>query len=256
MRNPTAPWADWWGMRCEDCRDAISAQLDGEDGPGEAAAVEAHLAWCRACRAYAERAARVTRLARTGLAEPVPDLVGAVLAAAPGPVRRRWPVRGVRVLLGALGIGQAGLAISGIVTAGHAHPGAVELAGASVGHFVHESAAWNLALAVAFLLAATGVARVVGLVPVLGAFVGALAVLSVMDLFGGRVEVERLAGHGLAVAGFLLLVALPRRADDGGGGSGRRVVSRAGRTAAPVPAVAPSSASGDGPAPMASRRAA
>jgi predicted anti-sigma-YlaC factor YlaD len=248
-------------MRCEDCRDAISAQLDGEDLPGEAEAVEAHVAECRDCRAYVERAALVTRLARTGVAEPDPQLVTAVLSAPPPPARRAKATRGVRVALGGLGLGQAALAIAGIAAAGqHEHGGTVELAGASVAHFVHESSAWNLALGVAFFLAATGTSRVAGLVPVIGSFVGVLAVLSVVDLLGGRVDVERLLGHGLAVAGFALLVGLRLLTGDGGGGSGRRAAADTGPRTASVqeetrlPQVR--GEGGDGLAPTARRRVA
>jgi predicted anti-sigma-YlaC factor YlaD len=144
------------------------------------------------------------------------------------------------------------------VSAGHDHDGAVELAGASAAHFAHESSAWNLALAVAFLLAATGVSRVAGLVPVIGSFVGVLAVLSVLDLLGGRVEVGRLLGHGLAVAGFVLLVGLRALAGDGGGGSGRRPVPGAGSPVARPDsprAAHPRGEHGDGLAPSARRAA-
>jgi predicted anti-sigma-YlaC factor YlaD len=206
-------------MRCEDCREAISARLDDEDLPGEADAVDAHLRTCADCRAFAERAARVRRLTRVRLAEPEPDLVGAVLAAGPP---RSVRSRAVRVALGGLGVGQVALAICGIAAAaGHDHGGVVELAGGSAAHLVNESSAWNLAIGVAFLLAAMGSRRVSGMVPVLGAFIAALAALSVFDLVGGRVEVERLLGHGLALAGLVLLMVLGRLADDGGGGAGR-----------------------------------
>lgn len=247
-------------MRCEDCREAISARLDGEDLPGEADAVDAHLRTCADCRAFAERAARVTRLTRVRLAEPEPDLVDSVLAAdPPRPVRVR-AAGAVRIALGGLGVGQAALAISGIAAAaGHDHGGAVELAGGSAAHLVHESSAWNLAIGVAFLLAATGSRRATGLVPVLGAFIAALAVLSVLDLVGGRVDVERLLGHGVALAGLILLIVLRRTADDGDGGAGR--ASADGHEARADGAGAPGEhrprrASGGGLAPSARRGAA
>jgi predicted anti-sigma-YlaC factor YlaD len=199
-------------MRCEDCREVISARLDDEDLPGEADAVDAHLRTCADCRAFAERAARVRRLTRVRLAEPEPDLVGAVLAADPPRSVRTRAAGAVRVALGGLGVGQVALAICGIAAAaGHDHGGVVALAGGSAAHLVHESSAWNLAIGVAFLLAAFGSRRVSGMVPVLGAFIGALAVLSVLDLLG----------HGLALAGLVLLMVLGRLADDGGGGADR-----------------------------------
>ncbi len=220
-------------MTCGDCRDAISARLDGEDLPGESEQVDAHVARCAGCRAFAERAARVTRLTRTRAAEPVPDLTAAVLAAAPAPVRARR-ADAVRVALGAVGIGQFAVAVSGVV-AGAGHHGTVELAGASAVHLSHESSAWNLALAVGFLWAAVGGSRVggsrvggsraggspvAGLAPVVGAFVAVLAVLSLLDVAGGRVDPARLVTHVLVVAGLALLVVLRRVSGDGGGGSG------------------------------------
>jgi predicted anti-sigma-YlaC factor YlaD len=247
-------------MRCEDFREAISARLDGEDLPGEADAVDAHLRTCADCRAFADRAARVTRLTRVRLAEPEPDLVEAVLAADPPRSVRTRAAGAVRLALGGLGVGQAALAISGIAAAaGHDH-GAVELAGGSAEHLIHESSAWNLAIGVAFLLAATGSRRVTGLVPVLGAFIAALAVLSVLDLVGGRVEVERLLGHGLALAGLVLLIVLRRLADDGGDGAGRAATDGLDRPAVGGPDAPEGSrtrrTSGGGLAPSARRGAA
>jgi hypothetical protein len=155
--------------------------------------------------------ARVRRLTRVRLAEPEPDLVGAVLAAGPPRSVRTRAAAAVRVALGGLGVEQVALAISGIAaSAGPDHGGVVELAGGSAAHLVDESSAWNLAIGVAFLLAAMGSRRVSGMVPVLGVL-GALAALSVFDLLG----------HGLAPAGLVLLMVLGRLADDGGGGAGR-----------------------------------
>lgn len=197
-------------MRCADCRTALSAWLDGEDLPGEADAVEAHVAGCRECAAYRDRAARVNRLARTQTAESGPDLVPVVLEAAT-PVRRRRRLRAgpVRVAVGAVGIGQCALAISEISLTGGGH-GGVELIGASAAHLSHESSAWSVALAVGFLWVAVGTSRPAGLVPLIGGFVGVLTVLSLVDVADGRVEPARLLTHLLVVIGFALLVVLQR----------------------------------------------
>jgi predicted anti-sigma-YlaC factor YlaD len=212
-------------MGCEECREAISAQLDGEELLGEEVAVAAHLDGCADCRAFAERAARVTRLARTRPAEPGPDLVAAVLAAAPRrPARSR--VGALRVALGAVGLGQFALAVSGVVAAGSSGHDAAELSGATAAHLVNEASAWNLALAVGFLWVATGTSRATGLVPVIGAFVGVLTVLSGVDAVAGRVDVERLATHGLVVLGLVLLLALRRATRDGGGARAGRPPTR------------------------------
>lgn len=67
------------GMTCQQCREVVSATLDGEAGPAERAAADAHLAGCAACRAYEGSARWLGRLARVGPAEPVPDLADGLL---------------------------------------------------------------------------------------------------------------------------------------------------------------------------------
>src|SRR5438445_4718848 len=138
---------------CLDCRDELSARLDGEDAPRTRAAVDAHLDTCAECRRWFDDAARVTRLARTGLAHSTPDLVEAVRAGSPV-ARGAWLRVALRVLLALAGVGQLALAAVQIVgdqvDGGHAGHGGGELAGASMLHFAHESAAWNLALGVGF----------------------------------------------------------------------------------------------------------
>ncbi len=58
---------------CTECREALSARLDGEASAGESRAVDAHVASCAACRWFGDEAARVTSLARTTLASQAPD---------------------------------------------------------------------------------------------------------------------------------------------------------------------------------------
>ncbi len=203
---------------CAACREVVSARLDGEAGdPAEESAADAHLATCAACRAWADRAARVTRLTRTGVAEPGPDLVAAVLAAAPLP-RRERRTEAARFGLGAVALGQLALAVNGVVVAGAVGHAGAQIGGATPVHLVHESSAWNLALGVAFATAAAARSRAPGLVPVVGAFLGVLAVLSLLDVLAGRVEPGRLVGHVLVVVGFLLLLVVARAARGGGGG--------------------------------------
>ncbi|MGH3779210.1 MAG: zf-HC2 domain-containing protein [Pseudonocardiaceae bacterium] len=61
-------------MDCTECREALSACLDGEANVAESRAVDAHLAICAACRWFGDEAARVTRLARAAVTTQVPDL--------------------------------------------------------------------------------------------------------------------------------------------------------------------------------------
>jgi predicted anti-sigma-YlaC factor YlaD len=210
-------------MRCEDCRDAISARMDGEDPGVEPGTVDRHLDGCAACRAFAERAAHVTRLARIRPAEELPDVLPGLLAALdagesrPAPPRSRRSIArdAVRAALAALAVGQLALALSGIISATGAGPG--QFAGASMAHFSHESAAWNLALGVAFGWAATGARRSGGLVPVIGAFVALLVALSALDVLAGHVTAERLLGHLPVIIGLLLLLVHARLGGHGGG---------------------------------------
>jgi predicted anti-sigma-YlaC factor YlaD len=240
--NRAVSVGDYSGMGCEECREAISAGLDGESSPAEEAAVATHVAGCPECRRFAEQAARVTRLARTRVAEPTPDLTEVVVAAARQSgrrPRRRIGVDAVRLALGAVGLAQFGLAVSGMVDAG-AHHGVVELSGASAAHLANESSAWNLAVAVGFVWAAAGTRRAAGLLPVMTAFVGMLVALSALDAVTGKVEADRLVSHGLVVLGLVLLLALPRSHGDGdgarrpsGAGGRRRTTDR---STLPMPA--------------------
>ncbi|MGH3429575.1 MAG: zf-HC2 domain-containing protein [Mycobacteriales bacterium] len=61
-------------MNCVKYREALSAQLDGEETAAERGAIDAHLASCAACRRFADDAARVTRLARTSVVTQEPDI--------------------------------------------------------------------------------------------------------------------------------------------------------------------------------------
>ena len=228
-------------MACEQWREMLSAQLDGEDDPADRGRVDSHLAGCAGCREWLDRAATVNRLTRTGLVADVPDLSGAIMAAlgqpaapfaddgeAPGRgvrpdgvrlrgarLRDRLRVRSPRLtavlyvalaVVGAvqliLGLAQVGGAASSL----HVHTGL----DASPGHLWHESAAWNVAVGAGYLFIALCRSRPTGLVPMLTAFVGMLLLLSVNDLSAARVDATRLVSHGFVLLGYLLVVALSR----------------------------------------------
>ncbi|MGH3833602.1 MAG: zf-HC2 domain-containing protein [Pseudonocardiaceae bacterium] len=65
-------------MDCAQCREALSAQLDGEESAAERDAIEEHLTSCAACRWFSDQAARVTRLARIAVATQEPDVTAAL----------------------------------------------------------------------------------------------------------------------------------------------------------------------------------
>lgn len=224
------PVRDYLFVDCMHCREVLSARLDGEESASEESLIEAHLTTCGGCRRFADDAAHVTRLARTAVATEVPDLVGPVLAAVP---RQRAPrlVTVLRVLLGLVGIAQLAVALNWVLavrTGGQEHDVALQLSGASLQHFAHESAAWNVSLGVGFLWVAWRSSRTSGMVPTLATFVVVLTGPILVDLGTGWVDPSRLLLHGLVLLGLVLVILLDRRrrpAGDtvpGGSSSGRR----------------------------------
>ncbi|WP_406059954.1 zf-HC2 domain-containing protein [Micromonospora sp. NBC_00860] len=200
-------------MGCEQWREVLSAQLDGEETAAELTAVQGHLDGCAECRAWFTAAATVTRRVRTRLVVEVPDRTAAILAAAAAAPahqswwrRRRGPlVAGLRSALGLLGAVQLVLGLAQVgrgSTADHLHP--------TGQHLWHESAAWNVAVGAGFLFVALRRSPPAGLLPMLSAFVGTLLLLSVNDLATGSVGGERLISHGFLVVGYLITVLLSR----------------------------------------------
>lgn len=189
-------------MRCDRAREAASARLDGEPLGTSAAALDEHLTGCPDCAAWLAEATRLTRLARLGPAD-VPDLADAITADVVLPTRRVLRRRLVlRLLLVAVGVAQLAIAVPALV-------------GDSIGmamseHGAHEAAAWNLALAAAFVAAAIAPRRAAGLVPLLATFIVVLTGLTVHDVAAGAVGTGRVLTHLAAVVGLVLLLVLDR----------------------------------------------
>ncbi|MFC4997647.1 zf-HC2 domain-containing protein [Dactylosporangium cerinum] len=208
---------------CEAFREALSARLDGEAEPIDAALTDAHLLRCAGCRGWHADAAAATRLVRVQQVPGQPAGTDALLAALDAhgvlpPARRRFTavrsrrtlVLALRVLLGAFGAAQFVLGIAQVTSGATA----TELHGSGSGHLWHESAAWNVAIGAGFGWIASRRGRPAGALPMLTAFVALLALLSVNDVLAGRVETERLLSHGFVLAGYAIVVALTRPALD------------------------------------------
>jgi len=209
----------------------MSARLDGEPLGMSPSTLDQHLTACPDCARWAEEATRLTRMLRLDV-RPVPDLSREIASDVVLPVRRVLRRRMVlRVLLFLAGLAQVAIGLPAI-------------AGDSLGmamatHAAHEAAAWNLALAAAFLAAAVVPRRAAGLIPLLVTFLVILGSLSVRDVASGAVSGGRLATHLAALAGLLLLIALDRaeralpptrfgqrsKGDDETGGSQLRTVA-------------------------------
>lgn len=197
--NPTGTGGDYRDMDCDAYRDAISAELDGEDPGMPVERLAQHLSTCPACGAFAEGATTLHRSTRLRAAEPVPDLVGAVLARVDTPQRSRpeW----ARYALFAVALSQLILAIP-LVLFGR------DL-GASV-HIARELGSWDVALAVGLLYAAWKPEKANGLLPFAAALAGAMAVTAVLDIVSGRQSVLSESHHLLELVGLALLVILAR----------------------------------------------
>jgi predicted anti-sigma-YlaC factor YlaD len=189
-------------VRCDRAREAASARLDGEPLGTSATALDSHLSGCPDCAGWLAEATRLTRQARLGPAH-LPDLAESITAGIVLPTRHVLRRRTVlRLLLVGVGVAQLAIALPAVL-------------GDSIGmvmseHGAHEAAAWNLALAAAFVAAAVAPRRAAGLVPLLGTFIVVLAALTVHDVAAGAVGTGRVLTHVAAVIGLVLLLVLDR----------------------------------------------
>src|SRR5262245_47497389 len=81
-RELSTPSDDYQYMRCDEIREAISAAADGEAAPLERSMIDAHVARCAGCAAFAGAVDQLDRRLRVRPAEPVPDLSVPILKAA------------------------------------------------------------------------------------------------------------------------------------------------------------------------------
>jgi predicted anti-sigma-YlaC factor YlaD len=193
-------------MPCHPFREAISARLDGEPLGMPARELERHLDTCSGCTGWSAEASRVTRRARLASAPAVPDLTGAVLAALPqelpgaaAAARRQLVDTGLRLSLLAVSVAQAGIAWPVLVT------GAGAMSAPT--HMTHETGAWNLAVAAAFLAVAAAPRLAAGALPFLLSFTALLVPVTLADLGAGHVHADRALTHVLLVAGVVLVSA-------------------------------------------------
>lgn len=188
-------------MTCERIREAASARLDGEAIGMSPAALDAHLRDCLSCARWVTEATNVTRSARLSVVQ-VPDLTAAVLDRVALPSRGRWTALSLRIALAVVGLSQFALALPAVFGDG--------IGMAMSMHSAHESAAWNAAVGAGFLAVAFRPRRAAGLVPLLAALVGLLALFSVADVVSAQVAVGRVLTHAGCLVGLALLVALTR----------------------------------------------
>jgi predicted anti-sigma-YlaC factor YlaD len=192
-------------MQCEKYREAISARLDGEPLGMAEAGLDAHLSACAGCAAWARAAAQVTRRVRRAPERPAPDLTAAVLAAVQRDAAppRRHTGSALRLALGLVGVAQAVLAWPAIAFGGGSMPAPV--------HMTHETGAWNLGAAAAFVAVAAAPRLAAGALTFLGSFCALLVALTADDLIAGRVPPQRALDHLMLLAGVALVAAIAWR---------------------------------------------
>lgn len=217
-RNRLGPGGDHPFMRCEQWREILSAQLDGEETRAQGAAVRRHLDACPNCRRWHDHAADITRRARIRLVASPAELTNVILASPPAAPRRRKDglarrrmVPVLRAALGTLGAVQVvlGLAQIGRGAADGHLPGGQ--------HLWHESAAWNIAVGVGFVVGAVRRSAAADLVPLLTVFVAMLGLLSVNDLLTSTAVVPRRASHAFLLAGYAITLLVAWRGWHGDG---------------------------------------
>lgn len=197
-------------MSCDECREALSARMDDEWDDADATSVDEHLAHCQACCAWERDATRLNRLIRVRPAVRTPDLTDRVVAAvsAAAADRRSGPGRTWRYLLGTVGVVQLVLGASELL--GLSNMG-MTMSTNGGQHLFNESSAWNIALAIGFVIAAVRPRIAGGLVPTLGAFIAVLSVVSVRDILDGNADLTRVTSHVILVVGLAFLVVVHRR---------------------------------------------
>ena len=147
-------------------REAVSARLDGEDPGIDPALVDAHLARCPGCRAFASAAADAHRAQRVGVAPAVPDLSRRVRkAVALADRASRWSV--VRALLVVVAVQIIGFSLPALIF-GDEHETAA--------HAARHLGAFTAAYGVGLLVVAVRPARARTMLPVAVVLAGALVI--------------------------------------------------------------------------------
>lgn len=181
-------------MRCATARELTSADADGEIGPAERRELVAHLAGCEACQRYADGVAALDRQVRVRPAEPVPDLVGAVMA-------RARPAR-----LGRGGWLRPAIAWVAAIMFVQSVPALVlgSVPGADT-HVARHVGAFGMALAIGLAYVAWRPHRAFGLLPFTATLVATMLVAALFDTIdGGRTAAAELL-HITELVGLTLL---------------------------------------------------
>lgn len=193
-------------MDCENYRLGISARLDGEDAGVDDASLAWHLANCEACRRFESETIALTRAVRVAATEAPPDLTPTIMAA----INQQRAGRAPRFDPQALRIGLITLAVVQMLLAVP-----VLLFGRDAGapiHIAREIGSFDFALAVGFFFVGWRPARAYGMLPLVAAVVGCLAVTTGVDLVRGTATLLNESAHLLDVMGLAAVWEMARSA--------------------------------------------
>jgi predicted anti-sigma-YlaC factor YlaD len=205
-------------MDCENYRLGISARLDGEDAGVDDAALAWHLANCEACRRFESEAIALTRAVRVAATEASPDLTPTIMAA----INEQRVAKAPRFDPQALRIGLIALAVVQMLLAAP-----MLLFGRDAGapiHIAREIGSFDFALAIGFFFVGWRPARAYGMLPLVAAVVGCLAITTAVDVVRGTATLVNESAHLLDVMGLAAVWEMARSASYPGS-SGTRLAT-------------------------------
>lgn len=189
-------------MTCDPWLEAISARADGEPSPIADRLVDAHVATCAGCRAFAANVHDLRRAASVDVAPAQADLSGAVVKAARLADRGSvWWV--LRLGLGVVAIQVLVLSVPALFL-GHA--------AGSDQHAARHQGSFAIAYAIGLLVVALRPAKARGMLPLAAALAGCLAITAIIDISDGRTPMVAELHHLPELVGLLLVWLLARPA--------------------------------------------
>jgi predicted anti-sigma-YlaC factor YlaD len=190
-------------VTCARWQEAISATADGEDPGLDPRLLDAHLARCADCRAFASFAEANRRRHLVRPAEAQPDLAPRVAKWAAVLDRAgRWSV--VRAVLGVVALEIIAFSLPALVL-GDEHQ--------TSAHAARHLGAFTAAYGVGLLVVVARPARARAMLPVAAVLAGALVITAVVDLVDGQVPLLGESQHLPEVLSVVLvwLLAVPSR---------------------------------------------
>ena len=190
-------------MTCDPWREAISARADGESPTIDGRLVDAHLASCPACRAFAENVHLLRRAAGVETAASMPDLAPGIVKAARANDRNSvWWV--LRLALGVVAVQVIVLSLPALLL-GHSS--------GSDRHSARHLGSFAVAYAIGLLVVALRPAKARGMLPLAAALAGCLAITAVIDIAGGHTPAVAEVHHIPEIVGVVLVwvLAAPKR---------------------------------------------